>query len=745
MSTAGPNICGTGADDATVGTTSWSNPTSIQADDGTNSSTSGSGSAVTHYLKATNFGFSIPSGSIIDGIQVTFERFYMSSSPTDSEIKIVKGGSISSTNRSAGATWSSSVGTTNTFGSTSDLWGETWTYSDINASNFGVVMSVTLAAGMTICNVDRVSITITYHAGSSVPVDAYVPLTKAFGAFGDLHIMQKNVAGQKIGAQMVTASDGSAFTSTVTVYVTGDAGTQALGSVGSGVCTHEGNGYHTYAPAQAETNYDLIAFTFIGTGAVPTTVQCATQADANVKQWLGTAVSTPTVAGVPNVNAKTWNDLATVALPLVPTTAGRTLDVSAGGEAGIDWANIGSPTTSVNLSGTSISGSDASVIQSGTAAAGGASTITIATALGADSLPNGCLIRITGGTGVGQCRAITGYVNATKVVTVDRAWVTNPDNTSTYNVVHADVPALNSSLKISGLVLADTVTTYTGNTPQTGDCYTKVDTEVATLVTGVADIQSRIPTSLTSNGNMKSSLMEILATALTETSGYLAAGFKKFFNVATPTSTMNQLTLVDTTTNLTNGVTLSAGDSPVMQSGTATAGGNLTITIQTALGADSLPIGATIKITSGTGAKQVRKITGYVNSTQVVTVDRAWVTNPDNTSVYSILYDTEQDNVVCRYGAAFTSSAGTTVKISAWLERNGQVVLVPTSCTVVYRENASGSDLFTATDASPSAQGVFEMSQSTPGFTSDRLYVASITIVEGNNTWTTREPVPVFG
>ena len=39
---------------------------------------------------------------------------------------------------------------------------------------------------------------------------------------------------------------------------------------------------------------------------------------------------------------------------LKPTTANRTLDVSAGGEAGIDWANVGSPTTAVNLSGTDI-------------------------------------------------------------------------------------------------------------------------------------------------------------------------------------------------------------------------------------------------------------------------------------------------------------------------------------------------------------------------------------------------------
>lgn len=85
--------------------------------------------------------------------------------------------------------------------------------------------------------------------------------------------MKKNVAGQIIGAQMISASDGSAFTGSVTVSVTGDGGTQATGSVGSGACTHEGNGFHTYAPAQAETNYDHVAFTFTGTGAIPVTIQ----------------------------------------------------------------------------------------------------------------------------------------------------------------------------------------------------------------------------------------------------------------------------------------------------------------------------------------------------------------------------------------------------------------------------------------------------------------------------------------
>lgn len=59
-------------------------------------------------------------------------------------------------------------------------------------------------------------------------------------------------------------------------------------------------------------------------------------------------------AGTPVADATRWNNLATVALPLIPTTAGRTLDVSATGEAGVDWANVGSPTTSLALTGTTI-------------------------------------------------------------------------------------------------------------------------------------------------------------------------------------------------------------------------------------------------------------------------------------------------------------------------------------------------------------------------------------------------------
>lgn len=88
--------------------------------------------------------------------------------------------------------------------------------------------------------------------------------------------MIKNTAGQSIGAQMINATTGAAFAGTVTVYITIDAGTQAIGTVGAGVCTLEGNGYYTYLQSQAETNGSLIAYTFIGSGAIPQTIQVAT-------------------------------------------------------------------------------------------------------------------------------------------------------------------------------------------------------------------------------------------------------------------------------------------------------------------------------------------------------------------------------------------------------------------------------------------------------------------------------------
>ena len=81
--------------------------------------------------------------------------------------------------------------------------------------------------------------------------------------------MRKNVAGQKISANLVAKADGSAVTTgTTTVYVTVDAGTQAT----TGTATHKGNGEWSYAPSQAETDGGHVAFTFVNAAAVGVTV-----------------------------------------------------------------------------------------------------------------------------------------------------------------------------------------------------------------------------------------------------------------------------------------------------------------------------------------------------------------------------------------------------------------------------------------------------------------------------------------
>jgi hypothetical protein len=70
--------------------------------------------------------------------------------------------------------------------------------------------------------------------------------------------------------------------------------------------------------------------------------------------------------------------------------------------------------------------------------------------------------------------------------------------------------------------------------------------------------------------------------------------------------------------------------------GTATAGTANSITLQsTASAIFNSYVGQQITITSGTGSGQTKTITSY-SSSRVATVDSAWSTNPNSTSVYSI-------------------------------------------------------------------------------------------------------------
>lgn len=87
----------------------------------------------------------------------------------------------------------------------------------------------------------------------------------------------------------------------------------------------------------------------------------------------------------------------------------------------------------------------------GTAQAGGATSITLAAGApsGTDYYANQ-IVAIVSGTGAGQVRLVTAYNGTTKVCTVDRAWVTNPDATSQY-LLTAQGPAYVHSMSAAQL------------------------------------------------------------------------------------------------------------------------------------------------------------------------------------------------------------------------------------------------------------------------------------------------------
>ena len=139
---------GTMADDSAVGTLAWIDPDSAIASDDIYTFATTFGSFTAHYLKATNLGFSVPSGATINGIRVEIDaKFY----PTvyENEIKIVRAdGSIGSENKAAKTTpRSSGTEATYSFGGASDLWSETWPAADINNPNFGVAISYDTTSG----------------------------------------------------------------------------------------------------------------------------------------------------------------------------------------------------------------------------------------------------------------------------------------------------------------------------------------------------------------------------------------------------------------------------------------------------------------------------------------------------------------------------------------------------------------------------------------------------------------------
>lgn len=375
-----------------------------------------------------------------------------------------------------------------------------------------------------------------------------------------------------------------------------------------------------------------------GTGANQIAVDGSGNAKADVNKWLagtipavsvtgvplvdakyllGTVFSTPTVAGIPNVNTKTWNDLATVELPLVPTTAGRKLDVSAGGEAGLDWANVGSPTTTVGLSGTTIKNStdnattEAAIkLKTDNLPGDPADASDVAAALAAiqadtDDIQSRLPAALTAG---GKIKASTDEWNATAVATP-----------TTAGVPRVDVKAIEANVITATSINADAIT----------DAKVASDVTIASVTGAVGSVTGNV------GGNVTGSVGSVVGAvgSVTGNVGGNVVGIVGSIGSGGITAATIADGAIDRATFAQDALDL-FGE---RRRSTATAGGASTITLDgSASAVDDFYKNAVLVLVSGTGIGQFRTVASYVGATKVVTVDRAWSTTPDNTSVFEI-------------------------------------------------------------------------------------------------------------
>ncbi|MBN1670811.1 MAG: hypothetical protein JXR37_07255 [Kiritimatiellae bacterium] len=162
----------------------WVNPGNVVASEDAYAAATVSQGTSTRYLWASNFSFSVPAAAEIIGIEVVVERLDGDGKNCDSEVRLVKAGTVSTaTNASSGASWSK-FGETVVFGDPASLWNTTWTPAELNAADFGVVLAATRSNnGSADAQVDHIQVAVTYGplanfaASSSSGAESATPAT----------------------------------------------------------------------------------------------------------------------------------------------------------------------------------------------------------------------------------------------------------------------------------------------------------------------------------------------------------------------------------------------------------------------------------------------------------------------------------------------------------------------------------------------------------------------------------------
>jgi YDG domain/MBG domain (YGX type)/Bacterial Ig-like domain (group 3)/S-layer homology domain len=339
---SGPNNAGTGSNVTGTGTIDWQTPGNISADDTSYATADLTGTNVvtSRYLEGTNYAFAIPAAASIDGIQVTIGRFESATGPgndvRDTVVRLMKAGNITGDNKAdTGTDWSTATSASATYGSSSDLWGVSWTPADINASNFGVALAAD-SDNNRLASVDYMQITVSYTVNTTTSVNC--------GA----------------GTPMVQYDSSISCVATVTRAFGSDTpsgsvtwGTTDGGSFGTSTCTNP-----TAATLECTAVYTPSA---VGDGSHKVTATYA--GDLNFNGSSGNQdVTVTSIALVPSftANNKVYDgtNAATIASRSVTGVVGSDNVHLTGGTATFDEKNVGNVKT-VTGSGFSLSGAQA--------------------------------------------------------------------------------------------------------------------------------------------------------------------------------------------------------------------------------------------------------------------------------------------------------------------------------------------------------------------------------------------------
>src|SRR5579862_6286432 len=161
----GPNNAGTAANDASVGTVAWGGPGNATGpSDGVFAFAGVGTGADSEYLKATNFGFALQPTDIVLGIEVAIQKQVSASGQIahDNGVFIVKAGAIGGTDHSDPNPWPTPTPPPSIYGGATDLWGQTWTATDINSAGFGVAIAAKDSVSGALAQVDSFAITVFY-------------------------------------------------------------------------------------------------------------------------------------------------------------------------------------------------------------------------------------------------------------------------------------------------------------------------------------------------------------------------------------------------------------------------------------------------------------------------------------------------------------------------------------------------------------------------------------------------------